>query len=185
MTSTDPIEIQNRFGKCVDFILAHETEYNRDGSVKVEEDRRDPGGRTKYGIDQRSHPDVDIKNLTRDEAKQIYFDSYWGKCRCYDLIPPWDLAVFDAAVNCGNGRAIRWAQEVTGTTVDGFIGPKTIAAINNSTVGEFADYLNRRNHYYKVEVRQALREVYLKGWLNRMADLTKATSEVEGTDLMA
>src|SRR6478735_11274468 len=32
----------------------------------------DPGGPTKYGIDQRSHPDVNIRALTKEQAKAIY-----------------------------------------------------------------------------------------------------------------
>ena len=34
--------------------------------------KNDPGKATKYGISSRSHPDVDIVNLTEDGAKAIY-----------------------------------------------------------------------------------------------------------------
>ena len=37
----------------------------------------DPGGETRYGISKKSYPAVDIKNLTLDKAKSIYYDSYW------------------------------------------------------------------------------------------------------------
>ena len=32
----------------------------------------DPGGQTNYGIAKRSHPDEDIKNLTKKRATEIY-----------------------------------------------------------------------------------------------------------------
>jgi lysozyme family protein len=170
MTSTETIG-SNRFLFCVDFVLRHETEYRADGSVRVEHDPKDPGGTTKYGIDQRSHPHVDVEHLTLDQAKQIYFDGEWTKCCCSELMPPWDLAVFDAAVNVGSSRAVIWLQKAVGVKADGFIGPKTIAAVNASTVGEFADFIDLRKNYYQTEVRTSLRIRFLKGWLARVDDL--------------
>lgn len=45
-------------------------------------DPNDPGGETKYGISKRFYPRVDIKNLTKDDAKKIfvkdYFNPYFG-----------------------------------------------------------------------------------------------------------
>src|SRR5678809_101538 len=162
MTSTATIG-GNRFKVCMDFVLRHETEYNADGSVRVEHDPHDPGGTTKYGIDQAAHPHVDVENLTLEQAEQIYFDGEWTRCRCSELMPPWDLAVFDAAVNVGTGRAIRWLQKAVHVDADGFIGPKTIQAVNASTVGEFADFIDLRKNYYSQEVRSSLRQRYLKG----------------------
>jgi len=174
MTFTGPIG-DNRFALCIDFVLQHETEYHADGvRVKVEHDPDDPGGTTKYGIDQRSHPDVDIENLTLEQAKQIYFEGEWTQCRCSELLPPWDLAVFDSAVNVGVSRTIKWVQTAVAVKLDGFIGPKTIAAVNASTVGEFADFINLRKDYYTNKVRTSLRLQYLKGWMARVADLEKA-----------
>ncbi len=161
----------------MDFVLRHETEYKADGSVRVEHDPKDPGGTTKYGIDQRSHPEVDVENLSEDQAKQIYFNGEWTECRCAELQPPWDLAVFDAAVNVGSHRAIVWLQTAVGVAADGFIGPKTIAAVQASTVGEFTDFIDLRKDYYQNKVRTALRIRYLTGWLARVADL-EATAAV-------
>ena len=35
-----------------------------------------PGGTTKYGIDQASHPGVDVANLTQDQAVAIYHQEW-------------------------------------------------------------------------------------------------------------
>ena len=48
-------------------------------------DPKDPGGETNYGISKRAYPDVDIKNLTEDGAKDIYKRDYWDKNKCEDL----------------------------------------------------------------------------------------------------
>lgn len=163
-----------RFDFCVDFVLAHETEYNANGSVKVEHDPSDPGGTTKYGIDQRDHPEVDVANLTLQQAKQIYRLDEWARCRCEELKAPWDLALFDTAVNIGSSRAVRMMQEALGVTVDGHIGPKTLAAAEASSITAVERFLDLREKYYR-GLSLTLRASYLKGWLNRVANLRAAS----------
>ena len=41
------------------------------------QDPDDPGGETNMGISRRSYPHEDIKNLTREQAIQIYYYDYW------------------------------------------------------------------------------------------------------------
>ncbi len=64
-------------------------------------DPKDPGGETKWGISKRAYPDLDIANLTLEEAKAIYQRDYWDLCGCDSY--PWDraLCLFDCAVNQG------------------------------------------------------------------------------------
>jgi lysozyme family protein len=166
--------VNGRFDICVKFVLDHETEYEHDGkTVKVERDPHDPGGTTKYGIDQRSHPNVDVVNLTLEQAKDIYRTGEWMKCRCENLKPGFDLAVFDAAVNIGANKAIKLLQQAICGTIDGFIGPKTVAATNGSAIDALYDYIDLREAYYRA-LPQSLRTNFLNGWMNRLADLRKA-----------
>jgi lysozyme family protein len=74
-------------------------------------DPQDPGGETKYGISKRAYPDLDIKNLELQTAKNIYFSDYWEAAGC-DKLDPWDgLLVFDCAVNQGVSVAKRlWSM---------------------------------------------------------------------------
>jgi lysozyme family protein len=53
----------SNFDLAVEFVLRHEG-----GLVH---NPHDPGGTTNFGISQRAYPEVDIGNLTRDEAKEI------------------------------------------------------------------------------------------------------------------
>jgi lysozyme family protein len=162
-----------RFQTCIDFVIAHEAEYNRDGSVRTEHDKNDPGGTTRYGLDQRSHPQINIETLTLEEAKKIYHDDEWTRCRCDDLGKPWDLAVFDAAVNLGKGWAVPALQKVVGAKVDSFIGPETIEHVKEASPVAVERYLIARENHYR-SLKLSLRQLYLKGWLNRVADLRKA-----------
>lgn len=89
----------------------------------------DPGGETKFGISKRSYPDEDIAGMTLDRAKEIYKRDYWDKAKCGQLPHPLDFQVFDAAVNSGAAKAVRWLQQaLPDVRIDGVIGPQTITA---------------------------------------------------------
>jgi lysozyme family protein len=72
----------------------------------------DPGGETRYGISKRAYPNLDIAQLTLEEAKQIYQRDYWDKLNCDGM--SWELALinFDCGVNQGISVA-RAIQRVT------------------------------------------------------------------------
>lgn len=160
-----------RFDYCVAFVLSHETEYDSHGNVLTEHDPHDPGGTTRYGIDQRSHPKVDVEHLTEEEAKQIYHDCEWTRCRCDELPVGWDLAVFDTAVNIGSQRTIKMMQRAVGVKQDEIIGPMTLEAVKSADVAQFIDL---RETYYR-SLPDRLKNRYLKGWLNRVSDVRKQT----------
>ncbi len=61
----------------------------------------DAGGETKYGIAKAYHPNVDIKNLTLDEALAIYKQQYWNVFDLDNMPLFIAIAIFDTAVNMG------------------------------------------------------------------------------------
>jgi lysozyme family protein len=99
--------------------------------------RGDRGGATNFGITQevlekfRDRPVAigDVKELTKEEAREIYRANYWIPTRCADLPKGVDLEVFDFAVNSGAQRSLRHLQQVTGVHDDTSLGPVTLAAI--------------------------------------------------------
>jgi hypothetical protein len=72
----------------------------------------DQGGATKYGISSAAHPEVDIANLTLDQAKQIYFDEY-VKPNNLDLMVNKNLAerLFDMSVLSGAGAMAAFVHQ--------------------------------------------------------------------------
>jgi len=88
----------------------------------------DPGGETKYGISKRSYPNVDIANLTLEQARAIYKRDYWDRLRGDELPYPLAEFLFDFAVNSGVGAATKALQRALGVLPDGVIGPVTLAA---------------------------------------------------------
>lgn len=132
------------------------------------DDPHDPGGETNHGISKRSYPTVDIKNLTKEGAKVIYRADYWSACRCDQLPGPLALMVFDAAVNQGVSRAVRFLQEALGVKQDGIIGPMTIEAAKRSQLKlvmlKFS--VRRALHYASLSTFNR----YGKGWMSRLFD---------------
>lgn len=81
-------------------------------------DPKDQGGETKYGISKRQYPDVDIKNLTIDQAKAIYLRDFWNTHDLDALEYGKALLVFDVAVN--GGSHARWYSMYGGYSLEDF-----------------------------------------------------------------
>lgn len=91
----------------------------------------DPGGETKFGISKRSYPNLDIKNLTRDQVKPIYLKDFWLAANCPLVPAPLRFPLFDFAVNSGPSVAVKSLQTRIGETADGILGPKTLNEISH------------------------------------------------------
>jgi hypothetical protein len=89
------------FDAAMEFILPHEGGYAAsDGN----------GAPVNFGINQGANPGVDVKNLTRDGAKEIYRDKYWGPSGAEKLPENAQTAYFDTyIINPGRAKAL-WAQ---------------------------------------------------------------------------
>lgn len=100
------------------------------------DDPQDPGGKTKDGVTQRTYNQYypgDVYKMTDYQCSRIYKIGYWDKIKG-DQIKCQQVAnlLYDYAVNSGVSRASKEIQGIVGVTVDGVIGPKTIAAINSA-----------------------------------------------------
>ena len=112
------------------------------------DDPHDPGGRTAFGITQRTFDSSgkrDVWKITVAERDAIYKQRYW------DVLPPVEdklrMAAFDSGVNVGVARAIPWIE-----------GSAT-----------WSDYLDKRQAYY--DSRGTWADRYRKGWRNRVQAL--------------
>jgi len=133
----------------------------------------DAGGLTKFGIDQRAHPGVDIAALTRDDAKRVHLQDYF-QTDAARLPEPFNYAFFDMAMNAGNRAAVKTLQRAVGSSeIDGAYGPKTQRDVDNYfrrvTPAEFMlRYHTEREAYYRrLAWGSAKLARFLNGWLNR------------------
>lgn len=148
------------FDRAVELILSHEGGYVNDP--------KDPGGETNFGISKRAYPELNIKELTRDDARAIYRRDYWDAVRADEMPSAVAVAVFDMAVNAGVRTAIRLLQRVVRVTDDGIIGPVTLAAVNSAEPNEIAIRYaaERLMHYAAIPGWQR----YGRGWSRRVIE---------------
>jgi hypothetical protein len=95
--TTDATSAQGGFDSAVNFIFAKEGGYSAsDGNT---------GNPVNFGINQRANPDVDVKNLTKGQAADIYRSRYWDAIGGDSLPPAMQTVAMNAAVNMGPGAA--------------------------------------------------------------------------------
>tara|TARA_R110000744_G_scaffold217238_9_gene336001 strand:- start:6815 stop:7291 length:477 start_codon:yes stop_codon:yes gene_type:complete len=151
------------FSEAIVTILKHEGGYVND---KV-----DPGGETKYGISKKSFPQYDIKNLSIEDAKDIYRRHFWDTSKSEKIKAELRLDYFDMCVNMGQGNAVKILQKTVNNSpgekisVDGRIGPMTIEASNRVSVKRLRSF--RVLYYAKLIMKKPTLEKYWYGWFKR------------------
>ena len=152
--------------KSLDMVLHHEG-----GFV---DHPNDPGGATNKGITHKTYADFldrpledvsELKNIPEEHVQKIYKTGYWDRIRGDELPAGVDFCIFDWAVNSGPGRAAKALQKAVGATVDGAIGPMTVAAVNAADAAQIIeDVTKEREEFYR-----SLRtfDTFGKGWLRR------------------
>ena len=138
-------------------------------------DKNDPGGRTAYGIAERSHPAAWRNGTpTEEDAALLYRKYYWDAARCAELPNMLCLAVFDSCVNQGVRQGSKFLQRAIARPdiyEDGKIGDKTIAAAaavqdKKQLLRDFTTL--RLKHYSELPHFK----VYWKGWIRRVVEVT-------------
>ena len=133
-------------------------------------DPSDRGGETKYGISKRAYPNVDIKNLTTDQAKEIYKRDYWDKLKA-DNIESQLVAneLFDTSVNMGVRTASKLIQGCVDAHPDGIIGNATLQKINemDEELLLLRFKLAKVARYTYLAKKRPANRKYLLGWINR------------------
>lgn len=146
------------FEKAVEIILDIEKGYVFDS--------HDPGGETNWGISKRSYPHLDIKNLTREEAIQIYFQDFWQPLKMLLIPERLRLCLFDCAINQGHPRAIKLFQGAVGVQQDGVMGPITYnAAKLYPWVDALSNFVQLRLAFYGKQPNWVR---YGEGWSKRL-----------------
>lgn len=159
-------------------------------------DPDDPGGATKYGVtlgtmrglgidltgDGRVNA-ADVRALSREQAETIFIRHYFERPRIAELPKAIQASVFDMQVNAG-AQAVRILQRLLNqmghkVSVDGVIGPQTIAAAHaaqTTAPAHFADAygIARRNYYYSLADARLASRKYARtrkggkgGWILR------------------
>jgi hypothetical protein len=68
---------------------------------KPSDDPKDPGGFTIWGLAKKYHPEIN-RDTSIEYAKEVYLKQYWIPQGCDDVAFPFDIVLFDSAVNPQN-----------------------------------------------------------------------------------
>ena len=172
--------MKTNFDPSVVLVIQHEGGYDDDprdsgnwtgGTVGVGELKG-----TKFGIDCASYPELDIVNLTIDEAKIIYKNDYWDEVQGDELPAGVDYATMDFGVNSGVGSASKYLQQIVGSPVDGVIGPHTLACVTQMDSATIVNLIcNNRAEFLK---GIGTFPIYGKGWLSRVEDVRRVSLQM-------
>lgn len=183
------------FAKAVETVLKHEGGFVNDAA--------DPGGATNFGISLRSALQMDlnadgkvdkldwdildldqdgdldaedIKKLTADSAKAVYFSQFWERYH-YDRFHSQEVAskIFDLAVHCGPRQAHKLLQMALNSArgadlcVDGLLGTLTLSVANGTATDDLlAELRAAQVRFYRQVVTARPRMVkFLNGWIAR------------------
>ena len=147
-----------KFSDAIQIVLDNEGGYVNDPN--------DAGGETNFGISKRAYPNVDIKNLTVEDAKRIYFSDFWrfGEINNQALA----TKIFDMYV-LAKHNSTKVLQRLLGAHDDGLYGPATERLVNLEDPFLLISRFRTGMVQYFLDVVQAHPEdaEFLNGWLKR------------------
>ena len=138
-------------------------------------DPHDRGGETNFGITKKFYPDVDIKNLTKQQAKHIYHTDYWRRGKSDEIPSKLRHIYFDMLVNFGKRGAVKVLQRAANAKnkndidVDGGLGPATLKAIQNLSIDRVRAY--RVLRFANIVIDKPNQEKFWMGWFRRATEV--------------
>ena len=174
--------MNNNFAAALKRVLKHEGGFS--------DHPQDPGGATMKGVTLKvfrsffgDDQTVDqLKAITEEQLQLIYKTGYWDPVKGDELPDGVDYCVFDAAVNSGPGRSVRWLQGAVGSGVDGIIGRNTLAKVKQADPLKVVEQLCSQ----RLAFLQGLStwETFGRGWGRRVAEVQQiATAMASGQQL--
>lgn len=148
------------FDSAVSRVLKHEGGFAaNDGNT---------GAPVNFGINQKANPDIDVKNLSREDAIEIYRTRYWNAINGDTLPAELQGTALDAAVNQGPANARKWIAE---------------------SGGDVVKFNQLRRQHYEALLAKPENERFRKTWMRRLESyeqqaagtLPASEDAVEGT----
>jgi lysozyme family protein len=174
---TKQINTMAKIELLVPFILKWEGGYVNDPD--------DLGGATNKGITIGTYehycklkgypkPTIErLKNISNEQWTDVLKTLFWDKWKADEINNQSVANILVDWVWASGGYGIKLPQKILGVTIDGIVGAKTIAAVNNREAKElFYSIKNERIAFIDriCESRPANKK-FKKGWLNRLNDI--------------
>jgi lysozyme family protein len=135
------------FGNAVNRTLQFEGGFNPSDSN---------GTPSNYGINAAAHRDVDVPNLSKDQAVQIYKKQYWDPLGLDNVDPKLAHVVFDTSVLAGPGKA-QELMDASGGDPNKFLALRSqflngLAQSNPDKYGQYANAWNSRTNSLRADI---------------------------------
>ena len=113
----------------------------------------------------------DLKALTDEQWIYIFLNGYWNQCKASEINNQAIANIIvDWAWASGPKTAIKKVQSILGTDIDGIVGPKTLAAINNAEPRQLFNKIKaaRLQFVENLAEQRPKDKKFLQGWKNRI-----------------
>lgn len=159
---------------AIDFVLRQE---DATLSGVITNSPADRGGRTRWGIAEKWHPELTANGFFDDMpaaeslavAEGVYSQQYAGPLMLAEInSQAVATALLSMAVVEGQREAVTLLQRACGVNADGVLGPQTLAAVNGekSMIQQFG--LFQRAYFQRIAANDPSQLKWVHGWMNRM-----------------
>ena len=151
-------------------------------------DPDDLGGATNMGVtigawkscgyDKDGDGDIDVDDLHllthEDVVNRVLKPHYWDRWKADEIKSQSVANILVDWVWASGTHGIKIPQRLLGVTVDGIVGPKTIAAVNAKNPRELFDMIKiaRFDFIGDVCLQRPTNNKFKRGWMNRINDIS-------------
>ena len=137
----------------------------------------DRGGATNKGVTITTFRNVfgqqktvdDLKKMTDEEWMTIFTKLFWRRWMASDIKNQAIANILVDWVWASGAYGVKLPQKVLGVKIDGLVGQKTLAAINNyPNQNELFHKLWKERKEFFERIGKGTQAKFLKGWLNRL-----------------
>ena len=150
-------------------------------------DPADLGGATNMGVtigawkscgyDKDGDGDIDVDDLrllTREDVvNRVLKPHYWDRWKADDIKSQSVANILVDWVWASGAHGIKIPQRLLGVSVDGIVGPKTLAAVNARNPRELFDMIKLARFDFIEDIcrKRPANNKFKRGWMNRINDI--------------
>ena len=151
-------------------------------------DPDDLGGATNMGVtigawkscgyDKDGDGDIDVDDLHllthEDVVNRVLKPHYWDRWKADEIKSQSVANILVDWVWASGTHGIKIPQRLLGVTVDGIVGPKTIAAVNAKNPRELFDMIKIARFDFIEDIcrKRPTNNKFKRGWMNRINDIS-------------